>query len=88
MSNSKTILGIVVAGAVGVAIGKLMAPQKGSDLKKSIKDSIDEFGDQVGDFISEGKEKLMGAKEEAKKGVNDVKKDVKTGFDNTKASFS
>ena len=38
-STSKIILGIVGAAAVGVAIGMLLAPEKGADIRKKISDT-------------------------------------------------
>ena len=87
MNNSaKTILGIIAAGAVGVAVGMLLAPKKGSDLRESIKGSIDDLGDQLGDFIAEGKGKLMGVAEDLKAHTNNIKKEVKNGVDNVKST--
>ena len=87
-SNAKTILGIIAAGAVGVAVGMLLAPDKGSNLRKSIKDSVDDLGDQLGDFISEGKEKLMGVADELKTHSSNIKKEAKTGADHIKSTLS
>jgi gas vesicle protein len=87
-SSAKTILGIIAAGAVGVAVGMLLAPKKGSDLRESIKGSIDDLGDQLGDFIADGKEKLMGVADELKTHTNNIKKEVKTGSDQIKSSMS
>jgi gas vesicle protein len=87
-SNAKTILGILAAGAVGVAVGMLLAPEKGSDLRKSIKDSVDDLGEKLGDFIEEGKEKLMGVADEIKTQTGAFKKDGKVGADHVKSSMS
>lgn len=87
-SNAKTILGILAAGAVGVAVGMLLAPEKGTDLRKSIKGSIDDLGEQLGDFIADGKEKLMGVADELKTHTNNIKKEAKTGADHIKSTLS
>jgi gas vesicle protein len=87
-SNAKTILGILAAGAVGVAVGMLLAPEKGSDLRKSIKDSVDDLGEKLGDFIEEGKEKLMGVADEIKTQASGFKKDGKVGADHVKSTMS
>jgi gas vesicle protein len=87
-SNAKTILGILAAGAVGVAVGMLLAPEKGSDLRKSIKDSVDDLGEKLGDFIEEGKEKLMGVADEIKNQTGGFKKDAKVGSDHVKSTMS
>ena len=40
-SNTKIILGMLAAAAAGAAIGILLAPEKGSELRRKIKDGID-----------------------------------------------
>jgi len=94
-SNAKTILGILAAGAVGVAIGMLLAPEKGTDLRKTIKGSFDDLGGKLTDLISEGKElladgtsKVTDAIDEVKYHANGVKKEVKTGVDHAKQALS
>jgi gas vesicle protein len=87
-SNAKTILGILAAGAVGVAVGMLLAPEKGSDLRKSIKNSVDDLGEKLGDFIDEGKEKLMGVADEIKNQTAGFKKDGKASADHVKSTLS
>ena len=57
-STSKIILGLVGATAVGVAIGMLMAPEKGADIRKKITDTASDLACKVGDMITTGKEKI------------------------------
>jgi len=94
-SNAKTILGIIAAGAVGVAIGMLLAPEKGKDLRNSIKGSIDDLGEKLTDlindgkeFLTDGKDKVADAVDEVKYHANNVKKEVKTGVDHAKQAMS
>jgi gas vesicle protein len=87
-SSAKTILAIMAAGAVGVAVGMLLAPKKGSELRDSITDSFDDLSDQLSDFIIEGKEKLMGVANELKTHTDHLKKEVKTGMDHVKSTVN
>lgn len=57
-NSSKIILGLVGAAAVGVAIGMLLAPEKGSDIRKKISDKAGDLASRVGDLVSYGKEKF------------------------------
>ena len=57
-STSKIILGVVGAAAVGVAIGMLLAPEKGADIRKKISDTASDLACKVGDMITSGKEKI------------------------------
>lgn len=57
-NSSKIILGLVGAAAVGVAIGMLLAPEKGSEIRKRISDKAGDLASRVGDMVSYGKEKF------------------------------
>jgi gas vesicle protein len=83
-SNTKMLLGIIAAGAVGVAIGMLLAPEKGSDLRKSLKETLGDLGEKVTDLIAEGKEKLMDVAGD----VNTIKKDAQTAAEHGRQAAS
>ena len=87
-SNAKTILGIITAGAVGVAIGMLLAPKKGSEMRDSIKGSIDDMADQLGDFIANGKEKILDVTSDIKTHSDNIKREIRTGSDHVKSAMS
>ena len=87
-SGAKTILGLLAVGAAGVAVGMLLAPQKGSDTRASIKDTISDLSERITDFISQGKEKLADASEEIRSHVSGVRKDAKSAIDQTKQALS
>ena len=59
----------------GVAIGILVAPAKGSETLRKIKDGFDEWKDgamdQFNDFVSRGKDVVDEAGTEARKTVNE-----------------
>ncbi len=57
--NTKIALGLIAAATAGVAIGLLLAPEKGKDLRKKLKDSTDNLTDDILSAIKTGKEKLM-----------------------------
>lgn len=57
-SNTKIILGILAAAAAGAAIGILMAPEKGSELRRKIKDGIDEVMEDVSELLALGKDEM------------------------------
>ena len=54
-TTTKVILGLVGAAAVGAAVGLLMAPEKGSDLRKNIKDQAGKWSDKLNDMWQNGK---------------------------------
>ena len=70
--NSKIALGIFSALAAGVVIGLLVAPEKGKELRKSLKKNAAKWSDQIShlfsktekdDLKSDAREKVNRAKE-------------------------
>ena len=58
MKNSgNVLLGILGAAAAGVVIGMILAPEKGEDLRSSIKSSAGDFTRKLGDLLARGREK-------------------------------
>ena len=59
-NNTKLMLGVLAGAAVGYLLGTMLAPKKGSDFRQGILDSLEELGDNVSDFVAEGRDKLAG----------------------------
>ncbi len=66
-TRSKIALGVVGALAAGVVIGLLMAPDKGSEVRKRIKRTAGEWADNLGHLFSEGMEQMSNAGEKVKR---------------------
>lgn len=64
-STSKTILAVMGAAAVGAVIGMLVAPEKGSDLRRKITDATGDWTTQLSDLLAQGKEQLNSLKNKA-----------------------
>lgn len=65
MSNpNKIILGLIGAAAVGIAVGLLLAPDKGGEVRQKIADKATDIASRIGEFITSGKDKIseMGEK--------------------------
>ncbi len=59
MKNSGNIfIGIIAAATAGVIIGMLIAPEKGEDLRKNIKDSAGDWAKKLSQFITDGKDQF------------------------------
>jgi len=50
------------AAAVGAIIGMLVAPEKGSDLRRKITDATGDWTTQLSDLLAQGKEQLNNLK--------------------------
>jgi gas vesicle protein len=55
MKDSTKVLGALLLGA---AVGILFAPEKGTEIRKKLKDSGDSLLDELADKINEGKKAL------------------------------
>lgn len=56
MSNkTKIILGLAGAAAAGVIVGLLLAPEKGSETRKVIKDTATDWADHLTDLFANAK---------------------------------
>lgn len=54
-TTTKVILGLVGAAAVGAAVGLLLAPDKGSEIRKNIKDQAGKLTDRLSEAWQNGK---------------------------------
>lgn len=74
--SGDSILALLAGAAIGVGIGILFAPDKGSKTREKIKDSLDDLKDQAkskfGSFEEEAKEKFSQSKEELKETVENL----------------
>lgn len=63
--NSESILALLAGAAIGVGLGILFAPDKGSNTREKMKNGFDDLKD-------EAKEKFSGSKEELKEAVDNL----------------
>jgi gas vesicle protein len=79
-SNTKIILGMLAAAAAGAAVGVLLAPEKGSELRKKISNRFDEIVDDIAELLALGQEEIKdmynGTKEEVQQGMETAKSNV------------
>ena len=57
-TGTKVVLGILGAAAAGVAIGMLIAPEKGSEMRARIRKSAGDWADNLTNLFVKGKEEL------------------------------
>jgi gas vesicle protein len=71
-TKTKLILGIVGAAAAGVAIGLLIAPEKGTDMRKNIGKKAGDWATQLSDLFASAKEEIANMKNKGAKMTSDV----------------
>jgi gas vesicle protein len=57
-SNTKIILGMLAAAAAGAAVGILLAPDKGSELRRKIINGVDEVMEDVSELLALGRDEM------------------------------
>jgi gas vesicle protein len=72
-TTSKIVLGLMGAAAVGALIGILVAPEKGSELRKKISNSAGDVADEIGKLLKAGKEELANLKQTVSKEARNLK---------------
>jgi gas vesicle protein len=72
-TTSKIVLGLMGAAAVGALIGILVAPEKGSDLRKKISNGAGDVADEIGKLLKAGKEELSNLKQSVTKEARNLK---------------
>lgn len=83
-STSKTILAVMGAAAVGAVIGMLVAPEKGSELRKKITDATGDLTTQLSDLLAQGKEQLNHLKNKATSQASTYASEAEERFNNIK----
>lgn len=64
-STGKVLLAIIGAAAAGAIIGMLLAPEKGSDLRKKLSDTAEDWSSQLSQLLASGKAQLDNLKQTA-----------------------
>ncbi|WP_044170966.1 YtxH domain-containing protein [Flectobacillus major] len=62
--NTKIAISLLAAATAGAVIGLLLAPEKGKDLRKKIKDGTGSLTDDLLSAIKSGKDKYQDVKED------------------------
>jgi gas vesicle protein len=75
-TTTKVILGLVGAAAVGAAVGLLLAPEKGTDLRKNLKDSAGKWSDRLTDVLQNGKDAIQNGKKTAENASSRIKTEI------------
>ncbi|WP_353133177.1 YtxH domain-containing protein [Pseudopedobacter sp.] len=72
--NTKTAIALLAGLAAGAALGLLFAPEKGSDTRDKLSDSLKNLGDSIREKAAEEIDNLSGLKDKI---VNNIRTKVK-----------
>lgn len=79
-STAKVILGLVGATAAGVIVGLLLAPEKGTDLRKKVSQTASDWAGHLSDLFANAKGEVDR--------MNDQASGSGTDFNNISESYS
>jgi gas vesicle protein len=72
MTTTKVILGILGAAAAGLVVGMMIAPEKGSDLRRNLKQTADDWVDELSNWVGKGKEYIDEVRNRASEEVSNL----------------
>ncbi|MEJ7911870.1 MAG: YtxH domain-containing protein [Chitinophagaceae bacterium] len=82
--KSKIILGIVGAAAAGVVVGLLLAPEKGTELRRTIQNTTGSWADHLADMFTNAKGEVENLRKKGSRAADDAA----SKFNSTKESYS
>ena len=71
-TKSKVILGLIGAAAAGVVVGMLLAPEKGTDIRRNIGKRTGDWADHLTDLFANAKGELSNLSKKAGKRSRDI----------------
>lgn len=83
-NKTKLILGLAGAVAAGVVVGLLLAPDKGTDTRKKIKETATDWAEHLSDLFASAKGEFDSLKKKGSKVVSDAS----NTYNNVKESYS
>ena len=83
-TRTKVILGLVGAAAAGVIVGLLVAPEKGSDMRRKVGETATDWADRLTDLFNNAKGEVDNLKT---KGA-DMAKNAANKFSSVQESYS
>lgn len=75
-TTTKVILGVTAAAVVGAAIGMLLAPEKGTDLQKRIKEGASKWINEFSSLLNTGREVVEEVKTTAQNSFKDLSSEL------------
>jgi gas vesicle protein len=83
-TKTKVILGLVGAAAAGVIVGLLVAPEKGTDMRKKVGDTASDWAGRLSDLFTSAKGEVDNLTNKGTK----VAREAANKFSNVQESYS
>jgi gas vesicle protein len=87
-TKSKIILGLVGAAAAGVIVGLLLAPDKGSEIRRNIGRTAGDWADHLTDLFANAKGEIQNLGGKASRAASAAATEAGNKFNNVKESYS
>ena len=78
--NSKVLIGLLAGLAAGAALGLLFAPEKGSDTRDKLSQSLKDFGDSIKDKAADEINNLTSLKDKVVDSIKSKLRDVENEY--------
>ena len=78
--NSKVLVGLLAGLAAGAALGLLFAPEKGSDTRDKLSQSLKDFGDSIKDRAADEINNLSALKDKVVDSIKSKIRDVEDEY--------
>ena len=78
--NSKVLVGLLAGLAAGAALGLLFAPEKGSDTRDKLNQSLKDFGDSIKDRAADEINNLSSLKDKVVDSIKSKLRDVEDEY--------
>jgi len=86
--NSKILFALLAGMAAGAALGLLFAPEKGSETRDKLSDSLKNLGDSIKDRAAEEIENLTDFKEKVVENIRSKIRSAEDDFTQVKSTVS
>ena len=83
-TKTKIILGLAGAVAAGVIVGLLVAPEKGSDMRRKVKSTATDWADHLTELFANAKGQVDGLRNKGTRAASDAA----DKFNNVRESYS
>lgn len=83
-TTTKVVLGLVGAAAAGVIVGLLIAPEKGSDMRKMVGDTASDWAGRLSDLFTSAKSEADNLSNKGSK----MASEAASKFNSVKESYS